>query len=157
MNTNDSFTIDMTNAFSRQRHFNRQIFDRKQGAFARAERRLLVTPEERNSRHMLAPITGDPNNMHSLLPQTKAPIDFKCSVCIENIKKGQDQQLLNCGHKFCASCINKWLERNASCPICRTPVYNQSMNQPPRQQHMRMTPQQEALAILMRNINNNTT
>ena len=174
--TPDEFTIDIVNAMNRQlrprNNVNRQIFHRIHDAFARAERRLMTTPEERPPNTMPMPISGDQSSsMHGLLPQTKAPIEFKCSICFETIRKGEDQQILNCGHKFCAGCINQWLRTNtgnASCPTCRTPVYNASMNQEPtmNRQHMstahsssrfrgnsRMTPQQEAMSILMRNLN----
>jgi hypothetical protein len=170
-NTPDEFTIDIVNAMNRQLRppsaVNRQIFHRIHGAFARAERRLMTTPDERPQNITPMPISGDPSSsMHGLLPQTKAPIEFKCSICLESIKKGDDQQILNCGHKFCAGCINQWLRTNtgnASCPTCRTPVYNSSMNQAPNTSsahpssrfrgNNRMTPQQEAMAILMRNLN----
>lgn len=176
-NTPDEFTIDIVNMMNRElrphipaANVNRQIFDRIHGAFARAERRLMTTPDERPVNTMPFPMLGDPQTrnepMHGLLPQTKAPIEFKCSICLESIKKGDDQQILNCGHKFCAGCINQWLRTNtgnASCPTCRTPVYNSSMNQAPNissahpssrfRGNNRMTPQQEAMAILMRNLN----
>lgn len=172
--TPEEFTIDIVNVMNMElrprsvgRNVNRQIFDRIHGAFARAERRLMTTPDERPQNTMPLPISGDPSSsMHGLLPQTKAPIEFICSICFENVKRGDNQQILNCGHKFCAGCINKWLQTNsgnASCPTCRTPVYNSSMNQPPVMSsahpssrfigNNRMTPQQEAMAILMRNLN----
>jgi hypothetical protein len=92
-NTPDEFTIDIVNAMNRQLRppsaVNRQIFHRIHGAFARAERRLMTTPDERPQNITPMPISGDPSSsMHGLLPQTKAPIEFKCSICLESIKKG---------------------------------------------------------------------
>ncbi len=39
-----------------------------------------------------------------------------CPICLEFDKK---MTTLSCTHKFCSSCINKWLVKNQSCPICR--------------------------------------
>lgn len=41
-----------------------------------------------------------------------------CPVCLEdhssNIRKIND-----CGHKFCATCIETWLSSHKTCPICK--------------------------------------
>lgn len=78
------------------------------------------------SNGMLLPSTGFmmPSNGHELLPATTAPMDFTCAVCFEKVKKGNKQQLLNCGHKFCVKCISRWLQTNQhpTCPTCRTPI-----------------------------------
>jgi len=29
---------------------------------------------------------------------------------------------LSCGHVFCESCIGVWLDKERTCPICRTQV-----------------------------------
>jgi len=45
--------------------------------------------------------------------------ELTCSIC-------QDPFLhtntLECGHSFCEPCINSWLSKCLSCPICRDPV-----------------------------------
>jgi WD40 repeat protein len=44
---------------------------------------------------------------------------FTCSICLEN----EINLLLNpCGHPYCKNCIDKWLNKNASCPLCRKKI-----------------------------------
>ena len=152
-----------------------QVFNTIHSAVARAERRLLVNPQEsRNDSHRLNPISMlgqslETRRQSNLFPQQGAPVEFTCGVCMEKITKGTPQQILTCGHKFCASCFNQWHQQqggNTTCPTCRTPVYNASMNQPPRGRgapavgmrtspilqsgSQRLTPQEQALALLLR-------
>ena len=160
-----------------------QVFDRIHSAIRNAERRLLLNPDERpNLSNIPIPVhtldgqqlsgTGQMNvSSGGLLPRQGAPVEFTCGVCMEKVTKGMQQQILTCGHKFCANCFDSWHQRqgqNTTCPTCRTPVYNSSMNQQPmgrtlRQSPLRvttrsmrgnqgMTPQQEALALIMRRI-----
>ena len=43
--------------------------------------------------------------------------DFECAICFEeNIKQITK---LNCNHKFCTDCINKFKESIIKCPLCR--------------------------------------
>ena len=44
--------------------------------------------------------------------------DF-CSICQDNIDKNVIVRKMICGHKFHQACVDKWLENNANCPICR--------------------------------------
>ena len=44
--------------------------------------------------------------------------DF-CSICQDNIDKNVIIRKIECGHKFHHECIDKWLETNSFCPICR--------------------------------------
>lgn len=39
-----------------------------------------------------------------------------CSVCLEKLDSGEK---LKCGHVFHTACIDKWLERDSRCPMCR--------------------------------------
>lgn len=122
-----------------------QVFDRIHGAIAAAERRLLTNPHEMNSHRPLSPVSmlaGQVSNLgrstnegnDGPFPQQGAPVEFTCGVCMTKIQKGQRQQILTCGHKFCANCFNQWHQQqggNTTCPTCRTPVYNSRMNQQP--------------------------
>jgi hypothetical protein len=38
-----------------------------------------------------------------------------CPICREDVDK---VRITNCKHDFCDSCLNKWLSKNNSCPIC---------------------------------------
>jgi hypothetical protein len=49
-----------------------------------------------------------------------------CPICMENIST-PDISEVNCGHKFCRSCIRQTIHRHAKdkrcgCPMCRTPI-----------------------------------
>jgi hypothetical protein len=43
-----------------------------------------------------------------------------CFICMESYNYGEFKRLLpNCKHCFHKKCIDKWLKKNASCPVCR--------------------------------------
>jgi len=47
-------------------------------------------------------------------------IGKSCLICMEEYKEGMFKRLLpKCKHFFHKKCIDKWLKKNASCPICR--------------------------------------
>ena len=50
--------------------------------------------------------------------QISKDIDF-CSICQDTIDKDVIVRKMICGHKFHQECVDKWLENNANCPICR--------------------------------------
>jgi hypothetical protein len=43
-----------------------------------------------------------------------------CPICFETITKANDT--IRCGHQFCKSCLDKYLEHNDKCPMCRDEV-----------------------------------
>ena len=63
-----------------------------------------------------------------IIPQYKADetLDDACSICFEKIKKKQKFRALPCSdtkqHCFHTKCIDPWLRRNNSCPVCRAVV-----------------------------------
>jgi hypothetical protein len=42
-----------------------------------------------------------------------------CQVCMEELGK-IDNCTTKCGHKFCSSCLIKWVMKKNSCPVCRS-------------------------------------
>ena len=65
----------------------------------------------------------------SALPETPpSDYDFDCSICRENVKKDREAGLngkcvqLPCKHNFHFECIDPWLRRVPSCPICRAVI-----------------------------------
>ena len=44
----------------------------------------------------------------------------QCVICLEEFKTGDEQTTVPCFHVFHPDCINKWLTKNNSCPICKT-------------------------------------
>jgi hypothetical protein len=46
-----------------------------------------------------------------------------CAVCQEPLEPGQVvRRVLRCGHTFHHTCLDQWLEANATCPMCMQPV-----------------------------------
>lgn len=62
-----------------------------------------------------------------------APVeDLVCLICQGEITVGS---LAPCGHRFCKLCLNEWLTRHPSCPMCKsytdkTTVYNFTVYKP---------------------------
>nr|GMD90127.1 probable E3 ubiquitin-protein ligase RHY1A [Ipomoea batatas] len=48
--------------------------------------------------------------------------ELRCSICLEEFSEGVNITPLSCSHKFHHSCIATWLERQASCPLCRSHI-----------------------------------
>ena len=49
----------------------------------------------------------------------KIDAEPECSICMDDLNKGDAMGQLECGHAFHKQCIVDWLEGNASCPMCR--------------------------------------
>jgi predicted nucleic acid-binding Zn finger protein len=48
--------------------------------------------------------------------------DDTCSICYEDIlQTDRLDKCLECKHLFHSDCIHKWLTRNSTCPLCRSP------------------------------------
>lgn len=63
-----------------------------------------------------------PNRPHSI-----AKKNSQCCICLNDIKKNQHIQLLDCKHKFHNACFKQWCKSKAehtfaptvTCPLCR--------------------------------------
>lgn len=53
-------------------------------------------------------------------PEGKA----ECTICIEEIKKGEEVLMLPCKHWYHGECVVLWLKEHNTCPICRMPIEN---------------------------------
>jgi len=42
-----------------------------------------------------------------------------CSICQEVYKENEYSRKLKCGHIFHKKCVDRWLKKNPSCPVCR--------------------------------------
>jgi len=59
----------------------------------------------------------------------KLKIQFhKCSICLSYIDKN-DKHFLPCCHYYHVTCIEPWLQKNITCPICKMPVFIQTYDQ----------------------------
>jgi len=49
------------------------------------------------------------------------PVDQRqCMICLEDFKYGEKRKIMPCFHGFHSDCVDEWLRRNASCPICKS-------------------------------------
>lgn len=56
-----------------------------------------------------------------IIKRSKLIENDNCHICLSEIKK---KVLLNCGHSFCENCIDEWLKKKYTCPICRKKINN---------------------------------
>ncbi|TMW98141.1 hypothetical protein EJD97_004451 [Solanum chilense] len=46
-----------------------------------------------------------------------------CAICLQDLKDGESARVLpSCKHSFHTQCIDEWLTRHGSCPICRVEI-----------------------------------
>ena len=50
----------------------------------------------------------------------------KCPICLCDIDNDSNKKKLKCSHEFHRFCINKWLLKNDTCPVCRHNVKKKS-------------------------------
>lgn len=49
-------------------------------------------------------------------------LNHECVICNQMYKQNEYFRKLNCNHHFHKKCIDKWLKKNPSCPICRKDI-----------------------------------
>ena len=49
-------------------------------------------------------------------------LEKECVMCLEDFIEGESVKLLPCFHPFHIECIKGWLLKQATCPICTSPV-----------------------------------
>ena len=42
-----------------------------------------------------------------------------CSICLADYSRGDRVSALPCAHVFHSSCVEKWLSRAITCPLCK--------------------------------------
>ncbi|GKU89766.1 hypothetical protein SLEP1_g3861 [Rubroshorea leprosula] len=61
---------------------------------------------------------------HVIVDKTNTTQDGVCTICLQDIEIGESARSLpKCHHTFHLSCVDKWLVRHGSCPVCRQDVY----------------------------------
>jgi hypothetical protein len=51
-----------------------------------------------------------------------------CTVCLDELAKGDIVKMLPCGHIFHDRCIDEWLKHQKACPNCRASVTHEEGN-----------------------------
>ncbi len=60
-------------------------------------------------------------NLDSCCSETE--LNETCPVCLESITNAKKSAVLKkCGHSYHFKCLNNWLEKSHSCPLCRNKV-----------------------------------
>lgn len=49
---------------------------------------------------------------------------YSCPICLEGYEEGEKLRILGCSelHHFHASCVDQWLKKNKTCPLCKRPI-----------------------------------
>mmetsp|Transcript_5971 Transcript_5971/g.24986 ORF Transcript_5971/g.24986 Transcript_5971/m.24986 type:complete len:311 (+) Transcript_5971:129-1061(+) len=46
-----------------------------------------------------------------------------CPICLRDVQPGDELRVLPCKHLLHKRCVDEWLQRNATCPLCRKSIY----------------------------------
>lgn len=66
--------------------------------------------------------TGIESKNESKNQEEKIPEEVSsCNVCYTELKI-ENTVSTNCNHLFCRKCFFRWIEMNATCPVCRAPI-----------------------------------
>ncbi len=57
--------------------------------------------------------------------------DGKCVVCLGEYEEGDQLRYLRCNHHFHIECVDEWLKRQGSCPLCVRELGQQGTATPP--------------------------
>jgi len=93
--------------------------------------------EECKSRKRKASSASSPKKAHLKIPPAslkadpddeapKSTTDTKdnaCCICMCDPDPGEQSAIDGCGHNFCFDCIEKWSERENTCPLCKERFY----------------------------------
>ena len=68
-------------------------------------------------------INADPPE-YSAIQMEENDSQINCSICLEDMTNVDNQTTTTCDHTFHRDCIDRWLARHNTCPVCRTQLHN---------------------------------
>jgi uncharacterized membrane protein YgcG len=99
----------------------------------------VIAWSERKKRQELEKLETRQKQLKDMMDKQNLP-DKKieacmCPICLDDFKtpfdkwteetvKAEGLQVLRCGHAFHQKCVLDWIQKNSSCPICRTSVFD---------------------------------
>jgi hypothetical protein len=81
---------------------------------------FLVDDKENGAETKYTLIETQDNRAGTLKDRVEAKSNEDCPICVDKLTSPRCR--LTCGHTFHASCVEKWLRRVPSCPMCRISV-----------------------------------
>ncbi len=54
----------------------------------------------------------------------------ECTICMDELHKGDEVSVLPCKHWFHPECATIWLKEHNTCPICRAPIEQRNTSNP---------------------------
>jgi len=64
--------------------------------------------------------------VHKVDEHTNLGTQTCCTICIEDFQDGDELKTLPCLHIYHKKCIDSWLARDNSCPVCKHPIGEQT-------------------------------
>jgi len=62
----------------------------------------------------------DNKKIPAIQKETEDDVSSRCCICLEEPTKPELSKLDMCEHIYCFTCIEKWAERENTCPLCKT-------------------------------------
>ncbi|VVU94333.1 Ring finger domain [seawater metagenome] len=68
-------------------------------------------------------LIGDNFLLEYYIQEKELSNTLECSICLEKLETDtKGYSICDNNHYFHASCLKKWIEKNPSCPLCRTSI-----------------------------------
>jgi hypothetical protein len=89
--------------------------------YAAAEESRRYAAAEENRRRLAAEEAASPALNTWTQEDLQNNDHMDCGVCFGTVEKLETTRT-TCGHVFCTSCLQEWLKRSRTCPLCRNSI-----------------------------------